>query len=146
MIPAGGFLAIAPATSQVVNYPLPKPIVLSYKEGADPFIPEDRVPPFEIVALSQGLFEGRLVSGNDGSKFGFRAELRRSGVYGTILIDRLVFNVAAVQLLIEGCPDVTDEVEETSLIPTLAGEEACPSITVATEEITVPISTLMLDT
>lgn len=145
MIPAGGFLVGEPPSSKIPNFPLPEVFVLSYRMGAEDFTPRERVPPFVAVVLTTGLFEGRLVSGESGSEFGFRAELRRSGVYGTILIDRLEFDVAAIQLLIEGCPDTTVESEETSVPVALTSEEACPHVTVSSEETSMPILALASD-
>jgi hypothetical protein len=145
VIPAGGFLVGEPPTSKIPNYPLPEAFVLSYRVGAIDFSPRERVPPFTAIVLTTGLFEGRLLSGEDSGEFGLRAELRRSGVYGTILFDRLDFDVAAIQLNVEGCPDTTDESEETSVPVALTGEEACPHVTVETEETSMPISVLSSD-
>jgi hypothetical protein len=145
VIPAGGFLVGEPPTSKIPNYPLPEAFVLSYRSGAIDFTPRERVPPFTAVVHTTGLFEGALVSGEDSGEFGFRAELRRSGVYGTILIDRLNFELTAIQLAIEGCPDTTVESEETSVPMTLTSEEACPQVTVSTEETSMPISVLVSD-
>lgn len=146
MIPAGGFLlGEAPINSGAPNYQLPQMVVLAYRGGAVDFVVRERVPPFGINTLTTGSFEGVLLSGEGGSQFGFRTELRRRGVYGTILIDRLDFDVAAIQLSLEDCPDITNEAVETSVPVTLTGEEACPHITVPTEEVTVPISSITSD-
>lgn len=145
MIPAGGFLIGEPPTSRIPNFPLPKVFTLSYRDGAVNFIPRERVPPFTLVYHSTGLFEAALLSGTEGSIFGYRAELRRSGVYGTVLIDRLDFNVAAIQLNAETCPDVTAETEETSVPVILTSEEVCPHVTIATEETSMTISVIASD-
>jgi hypothetical protein len=140
VIPGNAFLAQAPSAGVPV-YILPKPVVLSYKEGDQSFTPVDRVPPFTMVALARGGFEAALLTG-DGALFGTRAELRRTGIYGAILIDRLNFNVATIQLTVEHCPDVTQETDEASVPVVLTSEEACPRVTLPTEETSVPVLTL----
>lgn len=137
MIPGNIFLAQAP-TAGVPVYLLPKPVVLSYKEGDQSFTPADRVPPFTMVALTRGGFEAALLSG-DTSPFGTRAELRRLGIYGAILVDTLNFNEATIQLAVEHCPDITQEVEESSAPVVLTSEEACPSVTMSTGETSMPV-------
>lgn len=145
MIPSGGFLpGQSPARSGVPLRLLPKEIVLSYKEGAEDFTPADRIPAFGIVQLVTGSFDAAILSGESGSQFGMRVELRRRGVYGTILVDRLEFDVAAIQLAVEGCPDTTEEVEETSTT-ILTSDEACPDVTVESEETSVTVSTYSSD-
>jgi hypothetical protein len=146
VIPAGGFLlGEAPIESNIPNYTVPKQVVVSYHEGIADFIAQERVPPFQAVALTRGLFTAAVVSGEREGLFGMRAELRRNGVYGTILIERLILNIATINLSIEGCPDITDETQETSTPVTLTSEEACPHITEATEETAMPISILTSD-
>lgn len=145
MIPSGGFLpGQSPARSGVPLRLLPKEIVLSYKEGNQDFTPADRIPAFGIVQLVTGSFDAAILSGESGSQFGMRVELRRRGVYGTILVDRLEFDVAAIQLAVEGCPDTTEEVEETSTT-ILTGDEACPDVTAESEETSVTVSTYSSD-
>lgn len=137
MIPGNIFLAQAP-TAGVPVYLLPKPVVLSYKEGDQSFTPVTRVPPFTMVALVRGGFEAALLSG-DTSPFGTRAELRRTGIYGAILVDTLNFNEATIQLTVEHCPDVTQEAVETSVPVVLTSDEACPRVTVPTGETSMPV-------
>lgn len=137
MIPGPTFLAQAPAAGVPVYF-LPAPIVLSYKEGDQTFIPVTRVPPFTMVAIVRGGFEAALLTG-DGANFGSRTELRRTGIYGSILIDTLSFNVATVQLTIENCPDITAETEESSTPAVLTSDEACPSVTLPTGETSMPV-------
>lgn len=145
MIPSGGFLpGQSPARSGVPLRLLPKEIVLSYKEGNQDFTPADRIPAFGIVQLVTGSFDAAILSGESGSQFGMRVELRRRGVYGTILVDRLEFDVAAIQLAVEGCPDTTEEVEETSTT-ILTSDEACPDVTAESEETSVTVSTYSSD-
>lgn len=145
MIPAGGFIAVTPPASKIPNYLFPKEVVLGYRQGVQDFTPEDHVPPFEIVSITSGSFVAELLSGNSGSVFGVRAEVRRRGVFGTILIDRLVFDVAAIQLLVEGCPDTTVETEETASTIVLTGDEACPHVTVPIAETSMPVSITISD-
>lgn len=140
MIPATGWLITTPPASRIPNYRFPKEVVLTYSEGAPDFTPRERVPPFRIVAIAQGSFTADLLSGENGSEFGMRAEIRRTGVFGTILIDRLEFDVAAIQLAVEGCPDTTEEVEETASGIVLTGDEACPHVTVPIEETSTQVS------
>lgn len=143
MIPGNAFLGQAPEAGVPV-YLLPKKVILSYNEGAQDFIPAAHVPPLTLVALLKGQFEAEIVSGY-GTSFGLRAELRRTGVYGSALIDSLHFNIAAIQLAVEYCPDVTNETIETSVPTTLTSEEACPHVTVPIEETSMPISAISSD-
>lgn len=145
MIPSGGFLpGQSPARSGVPLRLLPNDVVLSYRQGVQDFTPVDRVPPFAIVDLVTGSFDAAILSGESGSQFGMRVELRRRGVYGTILVDRLVFDVAAIQLSVEGCPDTTDEVEESSS-SVMTSDEACPDVTVESEETSQAVSIISSD-
>lgn len=146
MIPSGGFLpGQSPARSGVPLRLLPKEVVLSYREGNQDFTPENRVPAFGIVDLVTGSFDAAILSGESGSVFGMRVELRRRGVYGTILVDRLEFDVAAIQLTVEGCPDTTEETQETSSAIALTSDEVCPRVTVPIEETSTPVSIISSD-
>jgi hypothetical protein len=145
VIPVDGFLlGQSPARSGVPVRLLPKEVILSYREGVQDFTPASHVPPFEIVTLTTGSFTAGIVSGSNDSAFGLRAELRRRGVYGTILVDRLVFDVAAIQLLVEGCPDTTEEVEEASST-ILTSDEACPDVTNESAETSQVVSIISSD-
>jgi hypothetical protein len=142
VIPRNAFVAVAPFTGRIPEYVIPKSVVLSYFEGSQDFTPADRLPAPFLEAVLDGSFEAVMVSGEEGSAFGFRVELRRTGVFGTILVDTLYFDVATINLAVERCPDVTEEQGETAVDVELASEEVCPHVTLVTGEISMPISTL----
>jgi hypothetical protein len=143
VIPRDAFVAVTPATGRIPEYVIPKTVVLSYNEGSQDFTPVNRVPSPFLLAVVDGEFEAVIASGESGSTFGFRVELRRSGVFGTVLVDTLYFDVATINLTVERCPDVTEETDEGALDVELASEEACPHVTLENEETSMPISALL---
>lgn len=125
MIPAGGFLAIAPVGGTAPIYPLSATVVLSYHEGILTFTPATQTPPFEVIYESSGAFTAEILAGSNGLQFGSRVELRRNSVYGTLLVDSILLEVRNFQIDIEHCPDTTVSFDEVSTA-VFSTEETCP--------------------
>ena len=146
MIPAGtiyapgGWLLYTPNAGQVPAFMLGAPVVLAYKEGAQDFVATAQEPPFDIDYIQRGSFDAAITAGfNDSLGFGVRVELRRNGVYGTILVDSVLLTLHPLNVDVEHCPDPTPSLIETHAL-VAASVEGCPTGNVYTAEssVTVP--------
>ena len=104
MLPDSGWLA-EPIDTVPIDRSLPGlGVELSFIGGAIDFDSVERNPPFLADVLSSGDFESELITGrNVIGDFGFLVAMRRFGVYGTLLVDTLYFNVATYDTIIEIC-------------------------------------------
>lgn len=115
MIP--GFLALANnQNAALVSRPLPVSQELNYEELAE-FEEVSDNKDYSILSHVVGNLNGLLEVGyDDDGMFGYRVTFQRFGVHGTLLVDRLEFDVATMALGIERCPDVMEELEESSSV------------------------------
>jgi len=129
----------APTNAKIPTSHFPTPIVLAYREGVDNFTIEDQDPPFSVEYEPVGDLSATIEAGQSLDGFGFRVNFIREGVYGTLLVDRINMDLTLSNLGIEHCPDITDEIEETSspVIPTFI--EDCPPLGVVTEETSLAV-------
>jgi hypothetical protein len=140
MIPGNAFaVGQAPASALIPLNLFGFPVTLSYREGADIFNVEDQVPPFTLDVVSAGPLSATIEAGTGEDGFGFRVNLIRDGVYGTVLVDRINMERDIVDLDIEYCPDITEDTEESTSSVSLTSVESCPDTSVVTEETRVSI-------
>jgi hypothetical protein len=147
VIPGNAFLiGSAPASARIPNYVLPFDVSLSYREGEDIFTPVPQDPPFTAVARILGNFAVTVEAGSRGAGFGFRTNLIRRGVYGTILVDRINADVDVIAPIVEYCPDTTEAIDETSTSVDLTSVESCPPSSAVTADVSQSVlSNLVTD-
>lgn len=114
MLPASGWLGIYPMTSVVGNVlPLPLPVaqIEQYADGAEVeeiVEPEDEDLGWPSIIHVGGAFSTVIVAGrDDAGAFGFHIDITRGATYGTVLIDRVEFNTAVIDLRFDNCPDTS---------------------------------------
>jgi len=111
MLPTGVW--VADIDDEIVDVDLPHRERYNYSDGASDFTTIVRRVPFEVRTLSDGDFFAELTSGrNLRGVFGYNVEIERQDVYGTLLVDTITFNIAAIDLNIETCPHVTVPFDE----------------------------------
>jgi hypothetical protein len=146
VIPGDKFVLKTPAAARIPAYTIPVPIVLSYREGANIFVPVPQIPPFTADTLIMGDFEVDVLAGEQGFGFGFRTDIIRKGVYGTVLVDTLNLDRDVITPIVEYCPDTTEDIAETSTAVALTSVESCPpSLTVVDDVSQSVLSNLVVE-
>jgi hypothetical protein len=135
VIPGDDFIVgPAPPSAQIPLALLGEPVVLSYRQGEEVFDPEDPSSPITLISASTGPLSSQALLGPGTLEYGFRIELIREGVYGTLLVDTLIADIFVQSIESEGCPDITVAADETPVDVILDTVEVCPPAGIITEE------------